>query len=197
MLDFEQVKLLEAKVAKAISYVERLHKERSDMLRREAELTERLSACNEQEAKSKAKLQSCQSRIAELEVLVARFKEDQGKIEESILSALGRLSQFEKDIEKSLKEKPGAAGAVPEGADSGEPPAKEPKRRAADARQEADIPVDIPESESESGMDDDGDEGGGPAWEGEGASDAEAEDEPESAEGGGDSEAKGGELDIF
>ena len=41
------------------------------------------------------------------------FKEDQGRIEEGILAALDRLSQFEKAIEKSLRDKSAATKAPP------------------------------------------------------------------------------------
>jgi len=51
------------------------------------------------------KLEANQKRIDELEVLVMRFKEDQGRIEDGIIAALDRLSQFEEAFENSLKEK--------------------------------------------------------------------------------------------
>ena len=38
-------------------------------------------------------------------MLVMRFKEDQGRIEDGIIAALDRLSQFEEAFENSLKEK--------------------------------------------------------------------------------------------
>jgi TolA-binding protein len=100
MLNLEQVKQLEAKIAKAINYVERVSREKGEMLRREAETNALLEASQKREAELRAKLESCQGRIDELELLASRFKEDQGKIEEGILSALDRLSQFEKDMEK-------------------------------------------------------------------------------------------------
>jgi chromosome segregation ATPase len=90
MINLEQVKLLEAKVSKAIDYVERLARENAVLRRQELEL--------------QARLGSYQKRIDELEVLVVGFKDDQGRIEEGILSALDRLSQFEKAMEKSLKD---------------------------------------------------------------------------------------------
>jgi len=111
MLNLEQVKQLEARIAKAINYIERIAKEKGEMLQREAEMGAKLSAFQKQEAELKARLESYQGRIDELELHISRFKEEQGKIEESILSALDRLSRFEKDMEKSLKEKPGAPGA--------------------------------------------------------------------------------------
>jgi FtsZ-binding cell division protein ZapB len=95
MINLEQVKLLEAKVTKAIDYVERMAKENAVLHRQEAEL--------------QARLESYQKRIDELEVLVTGFKDDQDRIEEGILSALDRLSQFEKAMEKTLREKPAKA----------------------------------------------------------------------------------------
>jgi chromosome segregation ATPase len=108
MINLEQVKLLEAKVAKAIDFVERLARENAVLRRQESEL--------------QARLGSYQKRIDELEVLVVGFKDDQGRIEEGILSALDRLSQFEKAMEKSLKDakashsKPAGTKAVKESA---------------------------------------------------------------------------------
>jgi chromosome segregation ATPase len=84
MVTLEQVKLLEAKVAKAIGYVEKVSGENAEL---------------------RGKLESYQKRIDELEVLVEQFREDQGRIEDGILSALDRLNQFEDAIERSLDTK--------------------------------------------------------------------------------------------
>jgi len=92
MINLEQVKLLETKVAKAVDFFEKVSKENAALLRRESELQD--------------KLETYQKRIDELEVLIGSFKEEQGRIEDGILSALDRLSQFEEAIEKSLKDKP-------------------------------------------------------------------------------------------
>ncbi|MDR0998604.1 MAG: cell division protein ZapB [Treponema sp.] len=81
MISLEQVKLLESQVIKTIEYVDKVTEE-NNLLR--------------------GKLASYQKRIDELEVLVQRFKEDQSRIEEGILSALNRLNQFEAEIESSL-----------------------------------------------------------------------------------------------
>ena len=94
MISLEQVLLLEAKVAKAIDYVKKVNAENAALL---AERTGLL-----------AKLETNQKRIDELEVLVMGFKEDQGRIEDGIIAALDRLSQFEEAFENSLKDK--AAG---------------------------------------------------------------------------------------
>jgi predicted nuclease with TOPRIM domain len=91
MISLEQVQLLEAKVAKAIEYVEKVTAENA--------------ALTSERAGLQAKLNANQKRIDELEVHVMRFKEDQGRIEDGIISALDRLSQFEEAFENSLKEK--------------------------------------------------------------------------------------------
>jgi len=91
MISLEQVKLLEAKVARAVEYVEQVKAENTALVSERAEL--------------RAKLEANQKRIDELEVVVMRFKDDQGRIEDGILSALNRLNQFEEAIEKSLVDK--------------------------------------------------------------------------------------------
>ena len=94
MINLEQVKLLETKVAKAIDWIERLSSENTGLRQKEAEL--------------QTKLETCQKRNDELEVLIKRFREDQGIMEDAILTALDRFNQFEESIEKSLKDKPDA-----------------------------------------------------------------------------------------
>jgi FtsZ-binding cell division protein ZapB len=99
MLNLEQVKLLETKVAKAVEYVERLTGENAALRQKETEL--------------QSKMESYQKRIDELEIVMLQFKEDQGQIEDGILSALDKLNRFEEAMEKSLKGKaPAGKGAV-------------------------------------------------------------------------------------
>ena len=81
MLSLEQVRLLDAKVAKAVDTVRQL---------------------TEENASLRKKLDTNQKRVDELEALVTSFREDQGRIEDGILSALDRLNQFEIAIEKNL-----------------------------------------------------------------------------------------------
>jgi peptidoglycan hydrolase CwlO-like protein len=141
MISLEQVKLLETRVARAIEYVERVTGENDILVQREAEL--------------RAKLDSYQKRIDELEVAVMRFKEDQGRIEDGILAALDRLNQFEESVEKSLNEKQAggkkpAKPALPAKPDKAqEPPvqAKEPPRAGLAASGE--IFFEIPEAQTE------------------------------------------------
>ncbi|MDR1868599.1 MAG: cell division protein ZapB [Treponema sp.] len=90
MISLEQVRLLETKVSKAIEYVQRVNAENAALVSERAGL--------------QAKLEANKKRIDELEVLVMRFKEDQGRIEDGIIAALDRLSQFEEAFENSLKE---------------------------------------------------------------------------------------------
>ena len=89
MISLEQVRLLETKIAKAVDYVERLTKENA--------------ALSAERASLQKKLDANQKRLDELEILVMRFKEDQGRIEDGIIAALDRLSQFEEAFENSLK----------------------------------------------------------------------------------------------
>jgi len=81
MVSLEQVKLLESRVTNTIEYVKKVTAENS---------------------KLKEKLNSYQKRIEELEVLIQQFKENQGRIEDGILSALDRLNQFEDALESKL-----------------------------------------------------------------------------------------------
>ncbi|MDR2103073.1 MAG: cell division protein ZapB [Treponema sp.] len=81
MVTLEQVRLLETKVVKAIDFVKQVTEENNAL---------------------KGRIDSYQKRIDDLEGLILRFKEDQGRIEEGILSALNRLNQFEDAIEKSF-----------------------------------------------------------------------------------------------
>ncbi|MDR1148395.1 MAG: cell division protein ZapB [Spirochaetaceae bacterium] len=81
MVTIEQVRQLESRVAKAIDYLNKVTNENTLL---------------------KTKLDSYQKRIDELEVLIQRFREDQGRIEEGIISALERLNQFEDDVQKTI-----------------------------------------------------------------------------------------------
>jgi len=182
MLNFEQAKLLESKVVKAIEYVERISREKNALLQREAELNDRLESYKKLETELKAKLDSYQSRIDELEVLATRFKEDQGKIEESILSALDRLNQFEQDIENSLK---------------GKPDGKAPKAMTIQhVEEELEAPVDIPESNDDFDLDNGSEEQKNENWDDIPDPLMDNHEQPGS-DSDDDSQEKSGELDIF
>ena len=74
MISLEQVKLLESKVTRMIEYVGKV---------------------TDENTKLKEKLDSYEKRTGELEVLFQRFKDDQSRIEDGVLSALDLLNQFE------------------------------------------------------------------------------------------------------
>jgi TolA-binding protein len=110
MINLEQVKLLELKVAKAIDYIERMTAENAataDLVKR---ITAENAALQQREAELQARMESYQKRIDDFEILIMRFKEDQGQIEDGILSVLDKLSQFEEAMEKSLNEGKGKSG---------------------------------------------------------------------------------------
>ena len=92
MISLEQVQLLESKVAKAIEYVRRMTEENAALISEKAGLV--------------SKLDANQKRLDELELLIMRFKEDQGRIEDGIIAALDRLNQFEEAFQDGLKDKP-------------------------------------------------------------------------------------------
>jgi len=95
MISIEQVRLLGARVERFIEHVDKV---------------------TEENAALKTKLDACQKRIDELEVLIQRFKEDQAKIEDGILSALDRLNKFEDEMDRGIsRAKPvtPAAGLAP------------------------------------------------------------------------------------
>ncbi len=83
MVTLEQVKLLESKVGKALSYIETLSSENATL---------------------REKLDGYRRRIDELESVVLAFKEDQGRIEAGIVSALERLNQFEDAVERGISD---------------------------------------------------------------------------------------------
>jgi FtsZ-binding cell division protein ZapB len=111
MVTLEQIKLLESKIARAIGFVSQVTEENG-----------RLKKRNEA-----------------LEEAIARLKEEKAKVEEGIVSVLGRLNQFEDAVGRSLaavKAAPGtkavpAAAPAPAGpAARAEVPAERPEPAA-------------------------------------------------------------------
>jgi len=129
MINLEQIKLLETKVANAVEFVERVTAENAVLLQKDTEWQAKLDSCLKKEAVMQAGLEANQKRIDELEILIMRFKEEQGQIEDGILAALDRLSQFEEAMEKSLKGKPAGGKTVK---DSGKKQTDEPKPSGGD-----------------------------------------------------------------
>ena len=81
MVSLEQVKLLDSKVSRLIDYIKK---------------------ANDENTQLKERLNSYQKRIDELEILVKKFRQEQSRIEDGILSALDRLNQFEDALESKL-----------------------------------------------------------------------------------------------
>jgi FtsZ-binding cell division protein ZapB len=129
MISLEQVKLLEMRVAKAIEIVQHLSAENAALVSEKNGLYEKLDAN--------------QKRIDELEVLVMRFKDDQGRIEDGIIAALDRLSQFEEAFENSLKDK--TAGKKPSAKTN---PLKKPSEGSNPENTNSEIFFEIPEKEA-------------------------------------------------
>ncbi|MDR2418649.1 MAG: cell division protein ZapB [Treponema sp.] len=120
METFDHVKLLESKVVKAIDFVKRLTEENDQL---------------------KDQLDSYQKRVDELEALIQSFKEEQGRIEDGILSALNRLNQFEDAIDKSLS----PSASVPSDDEV-------PSTDILEALEDILAPVEIPESSEPTGV---------------------------------------------
>jgi hypothetical protein len=165
MVTLEQIKLLETKVAKAIDVVTRITGENAYL---------------------KGKLETYQKRIDELEVLIQRFKEDQGRIEDGILSALDRLNQFEAAIENSIAPVKTAATAQDEPINETEfvgppkaPAAGVPEIAPEDEESGETLIFSVSEDDDPEGDDSEGDDSNG--------------DDPEGDDSGGGT----AELDIF
>jgi len=107
MISLEQIRLLEARILKAVELIRSL-KDENKTLRR---------AVN-----------AAQTRMRELEKLVGDFKSDQQEIEQSILRALENLDRLEEEVteKKGRREaSPAEALELPPGAAGGGPGDKE------------------------------------------------------------------------
>jgi hypothetical protein len=165
MVTLEQVRQLETKIAKTIEYVNRITGE-NNLLR--------------------GKLESSLLRVEELENLVQRFKEDQGRIEEGIVAALDRLNQFEDAIGRSLSAV--QAMAVTPAGKPGAPPAASARPSVPASSPVYKAPAQNPGSPDDFFDDKPGDS--------EGDFPPEGENPPDSS-GPGSDETGAGELDIF
>jgi chromosome segregation ATPase len=111
MLSLDQVRSLEARVEKALAYIDELTDEN-------AGLRERLGGY--------------EMRIKDLEILVRDFQQDQGRIEEGILSALEKLHAFE-DSASPKAESEGSVKKAPSQAKKDAPKPQETVKPAEDA----------------------------------------------------------------
>ena len=74
MVTLDQIKLLETKITKAVNFVSQLTDENNELKRRNEELEE----------------------------TIAVLKDEKNRVQEGIISALGKLNQFEDAIERSI-----------------------------------------------------------------------------------------------
>ncbi|MCL1815839.1 MAG: cell division protein ZapB [Treponema sp.] len=98
MVTLEQIKLLESKITRAVNFVSHLTEENGLLKRRNEELEKAAAALREETARA----EGLNRRNEELERTVAALREETTKVEEGIVSALGKLNQFEDAIERSL-----------------------------------------------------------------------------------------------
>ena len=122
MITLEQVRLLESKVTKTIDYVKKVTEENAGL---------------------KGKLDSYQKRIGELEVLIQRFRDDQSRIEDGILSALDRLNQFEDALEGKRSSESKLSGESREGIKD------PPEAKAGRKKNEVSLKPELPAAEEE------------------------------------------------
>ncbi|HDQ14836.1 MAG TPA: cell division protein ZapB [Sediminispirochaeta sp.] len=80
MVSVEQIRLLEKKVRGAVEQISSLKKENQSL---------------------KERLGEYEGRINELQLLIESFKQDQGEIEQGILSALDELNRLEDNLDSS------------------------------------------------------------------------------------------------
>ena len=85
MITLEQIQKLDGKVKKAVEIIDQLKRENGAL---------------------RGKLGEYEKRISELEILIARFKDDQREIEEKILHALSQLDHIEYEIAEREKTSP-------------------------------------------------------------------------------------------
>jgi len=121
MISLEQIRLLEARIDKAVEMIKRLKAENSSL---------------------RSTLDSAQSRMQDLETRVKDLRVDQEEIEQSILRAINSLDELEDEVSEAYEAdtpatkagsspkpaagtktegKPGAAGGEPEGDEDSEP----------------------------------------------------------------------------
>ena len=127
MISLEQVKLLDSKVSRLIDYIKK---------------------ANDENTQLKERLNSNQKRIDELEILVKQFRQEQGRIEDGILSALNRLNQFEDALENKLSTETTISAETPPPAPAR---AEQHKKEAKKAPESDDEPLVLEEQSFDSG----------------------------------------------
>jgi TolA-binding protein len=174
MVTLEQVRQLEAKIGKAIDYVNRVSGENIRL---------------------RGELDGNEKRIAELEETIQRFREEQGRIEEGILAALDRLDQFEDAVNKGLSNVQAVvAAAAPSVPVTGPDPAKPASEAPLGATPQDALPGEEPSGKESPDRAGNKESGGEPEEEASGnepGGNEPGDNEPDDEEAGAD------ELDLF
>ena len=88
MIGVEQIRTLEDRIEKALTFIAGLRAENTALLTK-------VEAHEEARGRAEDRAAAAESRVRELEEAIAVFKRDQSKIEEGILHALEKLDAFE------------------------------------------------------------------------------------------------------
>jgi septal ring factor EnvC (AmiA/AmiB activator) len=127
MISLEQIRLLEAKITKAVELIRTLRGENSTLRRT---------------------LDSAQQRMQDLEKLVGDLKTDQREIEQSILRAMENLDELEDEVAASSGTQEPKSGR---GSKASTGPAPEAVQRARKAELPAEAPPEEPNGEEHGG----------------------------------------------
>jgi len=127
MISLEQIRLLEARVVKAVELINTLKAENNSL---------------------RAAIDSAQSRMQDLEKLVGDLKTDQREIERGILRAIENLDQLEDEVVED-EDRPESSGGAPEGPAGRR--ASPPSRREENAGSDTPVSQDDTEDADNSG----------------------------------------------
>ena len=106
MLGVEQIRTLEDRIEKALSFIAGLRAEN-------AALQTKAEASDEARGRAEDRAVAAESRVRELEEAIAIFKRDQSRIEEGILHALEKLDAFEDLVLRGSPNETPAAESAP------------------------------------------------------------------------------------
>ena len=138
MITLEQIRRLDEKVQQAVQFIQTLKSENESL---------------------RGRLSEYEGRISELEVLITRFREDQGEIEQGIVRALQHLDELEDTISPTTEEPSGQPADASDGTDGIRPrvveedqaPAEEVPEQSADESTPAGEPAPASDGETDEG----------------------------------------------
>ena len=135
MITLEQIRRLDEKVQQAVQFIQTLKSENESL---------------------RGRLSEYEGRISELEVLITRFREDQGEIEQGIVRALQHLDELEDTISPTTEEPSGqpadaSDGIRPRVVEEDQAPAEEVPEQSADESTPAGEPAPASDGETDEG----------------------------------------------